>query len=189
MPKPKSKPKPQQLSLADVSYSGVSHHNRRLFSDHFLDQLLPREEPWKQHWQQLQAEATLVMESLKQRFVTFTPTDTTNEAQTEREWIRPVLEELGHTFEVQVALKVPGSKQQFPDYVFYHDEAQRLANRNTTIDEDVARRGAFAVGDAKRWDRPLDHTLRGESKGSEEDNKNPAFPLIEQETKYEYGAW
>ena len=169
------KPRPKQLSLADVPYSGVSHHNRRLFSDHFLDQLLPKEEAW----QQLQAEATSIMESLKQRFAGFAPTDVTNEAQTERDWIMPVLQELGHTFEVQTALKVPGNKTQRPDYIFYRNEFLRLANRNTTVDEDVAQHGAFAVGDAKRWDRPLDRTLVGDSKESDEfDNKNPSFQIF-----------
>src|SRR5713226_2464648 len=124
------KPRPKQLSLADVPYSGVSHHNRRLFSDHLLDQLLPKEEAW----QQLQAEATSIMESLKQRFAGFAPTDVTNEAQTERDWIMPVLQELGHTFEVQTALKAPGNKTQRPDYIFYRNEILRLANRNTTVD-------------------------------------------------------
>jgi hypothetical protein len=160
---PKPKPKPQQLSLVDAPYSGVLHHNRRLFSDHFLDELLPNKEPWRQHWQQLRVEAAPIMESLKQRFAAFAPTDATNEAQTEQEWMRPVLQELGHSFEVQASLKVPGNKVQRPDYIFYRDDAQRLANRNSTVDEDAGRHGAFAVGDAKRWERSLDHMLKGSS--------------------------
>ena len=172
---PKPKPKPQQLSLVDAPYSGVLHHNRRLFSDHFLDELLPNKEPWRQHWQQLRVEAAPIMESLKQRFAAFAPTDATNEAQTEQEWMRPVLQELGHSFEVQASLKVPGNKVQRPDYVFYRDEAQRLANRNSTVDEDAGRHGAFAVGDAKRWERSLDHMLKG---SSDEDNNNPAFQIF-----------
>lgn len=173
---PKPKPKPLQLSLSAAPFSGVSHHNRRLFSDHFLDQLLPEADPWKQHWQQLQIEAAPIMESLKQRFSAFSPTDATNEAQTEQEWIRPVLQELGHSFEVQAPLRVPGNKVQHPDYVFYRDEAQRLANRNRIIDEDAGQQGAFAVGDAKRWERSLDHM--GASREGDEDNRNPAFQIF-----------
>ncbi len=173
------KPKHRQLSLADAPYSGVPHHNRRLFSDHFLNQLLPHAEPWKQHWQQLQAEAVPIMESFKQRFATFAPIDATNEAQTEREWIMPVLEQLGHTFEIQAGLKVPGNKTQRPDYLFYRDEAERLANRNVTIDESVAQHGAIAVGDAKRWDRSLDRTIAGDRQGSDDfDNKNPSYQIF-----------
>jgi len=173
VPKPKSKL--QQLSLVNVPYSGVLHHNRRLFSDHFLDELLPNKEPWRQHWLQLWVEAAPIMESLKQHFAAFAPGDATNEAQTEQEWIRPVLLELGHSFEVQAPLKVPGNKVQRPDYVFYCDEAQRLANKNSTIDEDARHHGAFAVGDAKRWERSLDHMLKG---SSDEDNNNPAFQIF-----------
>ena len=49
-----------------------------------------------------------------------------NEAQTEADWIRPVLEALGHRYNVQVALQTPlGTK--VPDYVFCPDEATRQA--------------------------------------------------------------
>ena len=48
-------------------------------------------------------------------------TPSANEAQTERDLVRPTLEALGHSFEVQAALKTPlGTKK--PDYVFYRND-------------------------------------------------------------------
>ncbi|MGB8345802.1 MAG: hypothetical protein WCD86_13025, partial [Ktedonobacteraceae bacterium] len=133
-----------QLSLA----AGASHHNQRLFSDYFLDHMLPGEEPWRAAWQQLAAEAAPVMALLKGIYKRFVPG---NEAQTEDDWIKPVLAALGHTFEVQAALKSPDGAKR-PDYIFYRDDAARHANRNALLDDALPRQGAFAVGDAKAWD-------------------------------------
>ena len=85
--------------------------------------------------------------------------DSDNEAQTEEDLIRPFLRALGHTFEVQPALRtLDGIKK--PDYVFYRDQAALNANKNRTLDEALLAGKAFAVGDAKEWDRPLDQNLK-----------------------------
>jgi hypothetical protein len=73
--------------------------------------------------------------------------------------VRPVLEALGHTFEVQPALKTPGGTKK-PVYVFYRDQAALNANKNRTLDEALLQSKAFAVGDAKYWERPLDQNLK-----------------------------
>ncbi len=88
-----------QLPLA----GGVSRRNQRLFSDYFLDHILPKEDPWRREWQQLKSEAATVMTQLRQRYTTFVPSK--NEAQTEDDWIKPVLLSLGHIFDVQAPLK------------------------------------------------------------------------------------
>jgi hypothetical protein len=55
----------------------------------------------------------------------YVPSD--NEAQTEEDLIRPVLSALGHTFEVQPALRTPDGTKK-PDYVlcccYMHAEAR-----------------------------------------------------------------
>jgi hypothetical protein len=87
------------------------HHNRQLFADRYLDETLPRREAWLA----LIGEAAPVLARVGAIFAAFTPS--TNEAQTERDLVRPVLEALGHTFEVQAALRTPkGTKK--PDYLF-----------------------------------------------------------------------
>jgi hypothetical protein len=86
---------PIQLPLAEAS-----HHNQGLFSDHYLDHILPKQ------WDILRDEASQVMTQLQSLYAKFTP-NTNNEAQTEDNWIKPVLRAIGHIFEVQAPLKVP----------------------------------------------------------------------------------
>jgi len=86
--------------FTQLAFSGETHHNQRLFSDYYLDNILP------QQWQEarsLRVEAALVKQQLQQQFATYTP-NPNNEAQTEDGWIKPVLHTLGHLFEVQVPL-------------------------------------------------------------------------------------
>lgn len=157
----------------------LTHHNQRLFSDYFLDTVLTSD-TWRQReeWQALLAEAAPVLTTLRERYRAFAPTAAeANEAQTESDWIRPVLEALGHTFEVQATLKMPGmASAQHPDYVFYASETQRLANRGRELDDRAAQTGALAVGDAKQWDVPLDQMRKGASESFS--NKNPSFQIF-----------
>jgi len=157
---------PVQLQL-----SGASHHNQRLFSDHYLDHILPK------HWDSLRDEASQVMTQLQGLYAKFTP-NINNEAQTEDDWIKPVLRTIGHTFEVQAWLKTSDGAKR-PDYFFYRDNAALIANKNKIVDADDLQHGAFAVGDAKSWDRPLDKAIRGGSKGGDPfNNKNPSFQIF-----------
>ncbi len=156
----------------------TARHNQRLFSDYFLDNILPKQEPWQYEWHVAEIQAGGVMRQLQQLFTQFTP-NAKNEAQTEEDWIRPVLRLLGHTFEVQVPLQVPDGVQR-PDYFFYQDEAARLANKNKRVlTEDDLQQGAFAVGDAKSWELPLDRTVASSSKSSDPfSNKNPSYQIF-----------
>lgn len=91
------------------------HRNHGLFSDHYLNETLPR----RPDWQELVEEAKPVMERLKAIFEGYTPAPNEKEAQTEEDWVRPVLRALGHAgFAVQRWLKSPGGTKA-PDYVFY----------------------------------------------------------------------
>ncbi len=108
-------------------------------------------------------------------FEVFAPSD--NEAQTEDDWIKPVLKALGHVLEVQPALKTPDGTKK-PDYVFYRDLAARDANKRKTLTDALPQQGGFAVGDAKYWDRPLDVTLKSKTKGGDVfSNKNPDYQI------------
>ena len=86
-----------------------------------------------------------------------------------------MLRALGHTFEVQAALKTPDGTKK-PDYVFYRDLAALNANKNRTLDESLLQGKAFAVGDAKYWDRPLDQNLK-RANVDPFTNKNPAYQI------------
>ncbi len=136
---------PKQLTLH-------THRNHYLFADYYLDNRLIDQPEWRT------AEVSATLDTLTRLWATFTPHHD-NEPQTEEEWIRPVLRALGHTFNVQVALKTPFGTRK-PDYILYPDEASRQAAK--------AKSGAFdsqelttalAVADAKAWERNLDQAL------------------------------
>jgi hypothetical protein len=145
------------------------HHNQQLFSDHYLNELLPH----LPEWRRLAETAGPAMARIAAIVAAYTPS--ANEAQTEHGLVRPVLEALGHTFEVQVALRTPDGTKT-PDYVFYRDQAARLANTGRTLTDDMLRSGGLAVGDAKHWDRPLDVALRQQG-GDPFTNKNPSYQI------------
>ena len=140
-----------QLPLALAQF----HHNRQLFADRYLDETLPR----RSAWLDVVDEAAPVLAQVRALFAAFTPSP--NEAQTEHELVRPVLAALGHTFEVQAALRTPkGTKK--PDYLFYRDLAALSANKGKVLSAaDLG--AALAVGDAKYWERTLDVSSQGES--------------------------
>ena len=146
------------------------HRNHGLFSDHYLNVSLSE----RPDWRALAEEARTAMEEVSRILAAYTPS--TNEAQTERDLVRPVLETLGHDFEVQVALQTPDGTK-VPDYVFYRNAAALAANKNRTLDEEMLSGKSFAVGDAKYWERALDLPLRGKKTGDPFTNKNPSYQI------------
>ena len=157
---------PQQLTLPLEK-----HHNHYLFSDYYLDHLLPR----RLDWQGATGEARAAMKRLQTIYAAFTPTE--NEAQTERDWIRPVLEALSHVFEVQPSIATPDGVRR-PDYVFFPTKKARQAAKPLQGQENYPAT-ALAVGDAKHWDRSLDQTLKGEGRKPRDPftNKNPSWQI------------
>jgi type I restriction-modification system DNA methylase subunit len=147
-----------------------THRNQQLFSDHYLDTILPERE----EWQTLAAEAAPVMQQLQTMLASFHPS--TKEAQTEEDFVKPVLRALGHLFEVQASLETPGSVKA-PDYIFYGDQAALAANKGKKLNESLLQGRALAVGDAKYWDRPLDMSLK-HAGGDLFDNKNPSYQIF-----------
>jgi hypothetical protein len=89
--------------------------------------------------------------------------------------VRPVLGILGHDFEVQAPLETPDGTKR-PDYIFYRDAASLNANKNLTLNDELLASSAFAVGDAKYWDRLLDASLKGRTQDAFT-NKNPGFQI------------
>jgi len=153
-----------QLALTSPPY-----RNQQLFSDHYLGMTLPQHPGWFA----LEIQARPVFEQLKAIYHAYTPSD--NEAQTEEGLVRPVLKALGHTFEVQAALATPDGTKR-PDYIFYRDGAALQANKGKTLTEELLQGKAFAIGDAKYWDRPLDVAVK-QSGGDPFTNKNPSYQI------------
>lgn len=147
------------------------HNNQQLFADHYLNVTLPQ----RADWQLLQADAAAALAAITPIVTAFLRAPAQNEAQTEDDLIKPVLRILGHTAEVQAALKTPDGTKK-PDYIFYRDQAALEANKSLKVLDERALAGrAFAVGDAKHWDRPLDRNRSGS--GDPFTNKNPAYQI------------
>jgi hypothetical protein len=145
------------------------HNNQQLFSDHYLDVILPQ----RHDWNALTSEAEPIMAEIGALLAKYKPSD--KEAQLEHDFIRPVLRVLGHAFEVQASLATPDGTKQ-PDYIFYRDEEALNANKGKKLTDTILQQGAFAVGDAKYWDCPLDIAMKGRS-SDPFTNKNPSYQI------------
>ena len=143
--------------------------NRSLFSNYYLDSLIVEQPQWAQ---------TPDIESdyaaIKQLFDALVPdAEHLKEAQTERQFIQPLLEQLGHIFEVQPTLQTSQGTRT-PDYAFFASEnlrntAQSHINTNRFFNT------ALAVGDAKAWSRNLDQKAQGG--GDPFTNQNPSYQI------------
>jgi hypothetical protein len=161
------------LCMQTAQPTGRPHRNQGLFSDHYLNATLPA----RPDWGGLVDEARPAMEQIASLLETYTPSE--NEAQVEEDLVRPVLRLLGHTFEVQPALATPeGTKR--PDYVLYGDARSVAANKGKTLTDELLSGHAFAVADAKYWDRPLDLSLRSSTRdafSNDKDSEHKRAPL------------
>ncbi len=151
------------------------HYNRQLFSDYYLNTILPQRADWQALANDTDVQA--LMQQITAIWQGYIPSKNEPEAQTEHAFIRPVLEALVHTFDVQPSLTTPDGTKR-PDYILYRDDAARQANTGKTLTEDMLH-SACAVADAKHWDCPLDKTLQ-KTKTSSRDffsNKNPSYQI------------
>lgn len=143
--------------------------NRSLFSDYYLRERLRNLPEWKLDISEPFQKALQIYNDKKSVLPGM------NEAQTENEFVQPVLGlVLGFHFDVQKSEKKQG-RTNIPDYIFFPDEdSLKTAQQNRQSDRYYNE--ALALGDAKYWDRPLD------SKGvAEKDlytNANPSFQIV-----------
>ena len=174
------KPPPTLAGPGQPALTARLHRNHGLFSDYYLDHTLSERADWRLFGQ------TAAVRTARSRVAAIVAaySPSANEAQTESGLIKPILDVLGHTVEVQASLTAPGTAKK-PDYVFYYDQAALEANKGKKLTEDVLAGRAYAVGDAKYWDRPLDI-----SKVSEDHltNVNPASQ-IEFYIRYSGVSW
>lgn len=147
------------------------HNNQQPFSGHYLNITLPQ----RSDWQLLAHGAGRALNMIGPIVQAFLRAPAQNEAQTEDDLIKPVLRALGHTFEIQAALKTPDGAKK-PDYIFYRDQAALQANKSIKVlDEAALQSKVLAIDDAKHWDRPLDVNLK--TAGDPFNNKNPAYQI------------
>ena len=139
--------------------------NNALFSSYHLEKVVN---------DQASAPLESAYAQIKQLYISVADfVETRNEAQTEEQFIRPVLRHLGHVFEVQPLLRTSlGPKR--PDYAFFADQ-ESLDEARQQIDTDTFFNTAIVVGDAKAWTRNLDKKLVGS--GDPFSNNNPSHQI------------
>lgn len=154
----------------DLTLTAPAHKNEHLFSDHYLNEVLPS----NAYWQALRDEAQQRMEEIATILRDFVPSD--NERQTEENLVMPVLKLLGHTFEVQASLQTSDGAKK-PDYVFYDSADAVNAHKKQMLTDALPCEGGIAVGDAKYWNRALDIAVRQKT-GDALSNKNPSYQIF-----------
>ena len=163
---------PEEASISPglTEESKVWFQNHGLFSDHFLKERLPEWKEWQTGKELADFRAKLLaLYELKKSILT-----NMNEAQTEKEFIQPVLDLLSYanSYIVQTDTK-SGVQVNHPDYALYPDVATKDKGYTTS---GINYQNAIGIADAKYWERPLDI-----SKSNERDtfsNINPSFQII-----------
>ena len=141
------------------------YNTRSLFSSYYLEKVVAA---------QTDASLTAVYQEIQALYVSIAAAASRlNEAQTEEQFIRPVLRVLGHAFEVQPVLRTAqGTKQ--PDYAFFAD-TETLQLARPQLNTDAFFNTVTAIGDAKAWGRNLDRRLDGP--GDAFSNSNPNYQI------------
>ncbi|MCS3697192.1 BREX-1 system adenine-specific DNA-methyltransferase PglX [Salinibacter ruber] len=153
--------------------------NRGLFSDHYLSERFPR----RDDVQGLQDEADAAFEQVRDLYQgVAAEVDTWNEAQTEDNFVQPILSEvLGWSRVVQENIQRQGRRGR-PDYALFVDEDRReTALQQAEATEATIFDHADAVADAKYWGRPLDGPAPdpAREKRAKMRRNNPSFQIID----------
>ena len=142
------------------------YHNSGLFARHFLEdakRLRAMAEWSRADGVQEAFDALRALYTKKAAALSRGP----NESQTERSFIRPVLDILwgDDCYEVQERIPGLGIADRRPDYAFFRGAADRDAAQELSGSHDFWR-NAVCLGDAKKWDAPLDRQLGAEKSPS-----------------------
>jgi hypothetical protein len=158
------------MTQKELTPANSYFQNRGLFSDHFLQERLHEWKEWgvNNELEDFRSKLLTLYEAKKQILPGL------NEAQTEEEFIKPVLDLLGYenSYVVQTPTKI-GQQTNRPDYALFPDAATKNeAYAKIKINDYIQ---CIGIADAKYWGRELDL-----AKTSERDtftNQNPSFQI------------
>lgn len=144
--------------------------NKSLFAAHYLAHRLPDHA----EWQADPGEALAALQELYQRTKHLLPKY--NEAQTEDEFVKPVLDILGFATTVQTSLNRAGRSQR-PDYTLFATARQKAEADQYLKEEAAFYDRAVAIAEAKYWERSLT-VQHADSGRAQFDNRNPSFQIV-----------
>ncbi len=155
---------PVQLTLDDAESNGPRHLNQGLFSDYYLNEILPKREDWLP----LIAEARPVYAALREQLDRIHP-EALAEAQLENHWIQPIFDQLGYRYTVQAKIRYRRTGYRNPDYVLVRTaEAAYAMTDQIYTPHELREAEAVAVADAKRWGIHFDQASAGQRNPSQQ---------------------
>jgi hypothetical protein len=162
-----------QVVTLKPNLKSIYFNNHGLFAENYLVNRLPNERADSfvmQHWDtEGLTEFNACYEWMLSAWAEYKDIlPTLSEAQLEDKWIRPILERLGWTYEVQDRLKRRG-KTQIPDYSLFECLAVYKKAKGCTNDEKYFSH-VLAVADAKAMGVDLD--------GKGRTNANPSYQIV-----------
>lgn len=140
-------------AAAEVTIKEHVFNNSNLFSNHYLENMVQKSSEWEDESGLLEA-YTRIKDRFFEKEKNF---PRYVEADLEHNWIRPVLDALGHYYGVQESLHHDPLK---PDYAFFPD-AEALNEAYSQKGSDDFYKRSVAVGDAKAWNVVLDKSRQG----------------------------
>ncbi|MBN1177760.1 MAG: hypothetical protein JXD18_01000 [Anaerolineae bacterium] len=158
------------LDSSGVSAVPEDAQSKMLFSRHYLETRLPDHAEWREDpGDVFKIVARLWAKARRSG-------DAWNEAQTEEEFIKPMLDALGWAFIVQAKSHTHGRVTR-PDYALFSDEATKQAAYHRQTDEDAFYGQTLAIGEAKYWGRALS---RKDSSGRDtwKVGENPSHQMV-----------
>ena len=155
--------------MADQEQFSFFGENRSLYSDYFLKERLSTLDEWDKDISAPFQKALKLYQNKKSVLPGM------NEAQTENEFIQPLLEQvLGFAYDVQKAEKKQG-RTNIPDYILFPNQ-ESLTKAQENRDHDRYYNDSLALSDAKYWERPLDSKVVAEK--DRYTNANPSFQIV-----------
>ena len=151
---------PGSIKMEDV------FNNSNLFSNHYLESMIQKSAEWED-----ESGLALAYRRIRDKFFEKEKNlPRYVEAELEHNWIRPVLDALGHHYGVQESLHHDPLK---PDYAFF-PHAQALDEAYTHKGAEDFYKRSVAVGDAKAWNIALDKSRQGRAL---REMTNPSFQI------------
>ena len=143
---------------------------KSLFSLHYLEPRLPAHPEWAEDPTQAFAALAALWEKAQRYGAAW------NEAQTEDEFIKPMLALLGWSYIPQVK-NSRGGRVNRPDYALFADEATKNAAYPHQGDDDPFYGRSLAIAEAKYWGRPLS---RKDASGRDtwKSDNNPSHQMV-----------
>jgi len=143
---------------------------KSLFSQHYLTTRLPDQPEWQEAVEAPLAALHLLWQKAQRYGATW------NEAQTEDEFIKPVLELLGWGYIPQVKNRRSGRVNR-PDYALFADASAKDAAYPHQGNDDAFYSRTLAIAEAKYWGRPLSQQDASGRDTWKSDN-NPSHQMV-----------